>query len=63
MVASYLWVNALLYAVIAGLCAIKLAATSQSMGFLSRDRGGLSGFLTVFGGMELGLALLFAGMA
>ncbi len=63
MIAIYLWANALLYAMFAALCSLKLTATSQSMGFLSLDRGGRSEFLTVYGGMELGLALMFAWMA
>lgn len=63
MIAIYLWANALLYAVFAALCTLKASATSQSMGYLSLDRGGRSEFLTVYGGMELGLALVFAWMA
>lgn len=63
MIAIYLWANALLYAVFAALCTLKLSTTSQSMGFLSLDSGGRSEFLTVYGGMELGLALVFAWMA
>lgn len=63
MIAIYLWANALLYAVFSLLCSLRLTATSQSMGFLALDRGGRSEFLTVYGGMELGLALMFAWLA
>ncbi len=63
MISLYLWANALLYAVFAALCSLKLTATSRSMGFLSLDRGGQSEYLTVYGGLQLGLALVFAWMA
>ncbi|MEP6900024.1 MAG: DUF4345 domain-containing protein, partial [Rhodanobacter sp.] len=63
MIALYLWANALLYAIFAALCSLRLSVTSRSMGFLSLDRGGQSEYLTVYGGLQLGLALVFAWMA
>lgn len=55
--------NVLLYAVFAARCTLKASATTQSTGFLSFDHGGRSEFLTVYDGMELGLALMFSWMA
>lgn len=63
MIALYLWVNALFYVVFAALCALRPAATSKSIGFLSLNQGGLTEYLTVYGGMEFGLGLMFAWMA
>ncbi|WP_158882328.1 DUF4345 domain-containing protein [Rhodanobacter sp. L36] len=63
MVAWYLWINALLYVVFAALCSLRPEVTSGSIGFLSLNRGGQSEFLAVYGGLELGLALVFAWMA
>lgn len=63
MITLYLWANALLYVVFAALCSLRAAATSRSIGFLSLDQGGLTEYLTVYGGMEFGLGLMFAWMA
>lgn len=60
MAALYLWINAALYVVIAVICLLRPTATAAQVGFGALTRGGLSEFITVYGGMELGLAAFFA---
>jgi len=63
MTALYLWVNAVIYGVFAILCTIRADATSKSIGFLSLNNGGMAEYVTVYGGMELGLGIIFAWLA
>ena len=63
MTAIYLWVNAAIYGIFAILCTVKASATSKSIGFLSLSNGGMAEYVTVYGGMELGLGLIFAWLA
>lgn len=60
MVNIYLWVNACLYAVFAFWCTFKLADTSKSLGFLSLNSSGHSEYVTIYGGLQVGLAIFFA---
>ena len=60
MTVAYLWLNAVLYALSAAWCSLRWAATSRSLGYLALDAGGRSEYLTVYGGLQLGLALCFA---
>lgn len=63
MTAIYLWVNAAIYGIFAIFCTVRASATSTSIGFVSLNNGGMAEFVTVYGGMELGLGLIFAWLA
>lgn len=56
----YLWFNALTYAVFALWCTLRPTPTSQALGYLSLSPSGQSEYATVYGGLQWGLALLFA---
>lgn len=60
MTPFYLWVNAALYAVFAAWCALKVEGTSRSLGYTSLNASGYSEYLTVYGGLQIGLAVFFA---
>lgn len=60
LIAIYLWANAALYALFAVWCALRLDATSQSLGYSSLNSSGRSEYLTVYAGLQLGLAVFFA---
>ena len=59
MTRSFLALMGILYLVLAIWCAIAPDTTSQSVGFTLQPGSGQSEFLTVYGGLELGLALVF----
>lgn len=59
MVRSYLYFNAALYLVFAIWCTLDASGTAQQIGFTGRSAGGMSEFLVVYGGMELGFAAFF----
>lgn len=59
----YLYVNAILYAGFALWCTVAHERTAQSLGYLTRSNGGRSEYLTVYGGLQWGLAILFATLA
>lgn len=60
MAAIYLWLNAALYTLFAILCTINLSGTSAALGYRSLNASGTSEYLTIYGGLQLGLAALFA---
>jgi hypothetical protein len=60
MMAIYLWINALLYALFAAWTTLSPLKTSSSMGFEALSNSGRSEYLVVYGGIELGFALFFA---
>ncbi len=55
----YLTVVGLLYAYLAIWCSVSPEETSQKVGFQRIEDTGRSEFLTVYGGLEMGLALAF----
>ncbi len=59
----YLYVNAGLYAVFALWCTLAPERTATSLGYLSRSNDGKVEYLTVYGGLQWGLAILFATLA
>lgn len=59
----YLYVNAALYAVFALWCTLAPERTAKSLGYVSRNNDGKVEYLTVYGGMQWGLAILFATLA
>ena len=63
MIASYLYVNALLYAVFGIWCTVSATSTSQNLGYLQLSNSGNSEYLVVYGGLQLGLALFFGYVA
>lgn len=60
MVAFYFWVNALIYAVFGLWCALRLDNTSTNLGYTALSGSGRAEYLTVYGGLQWGLALIFA---
>lgn len=60
MLDAYLWLNAALYLVFGLWCALGWRRTSAAMGYVQLDASGRSEFLTVYGGLQLGLAGFFA---
>ncbi|MGI8560059.1 MAG: DUF4345 family protein [Luteimonas sp.] len=63
MPAFYLWLNALVYAVFALWCALRLDSTAQNLGYTALSNSGRSEYFTVYGGLQWGLALVFAWLA
>ncbi|GAA4857300.1 DUF4345 family protein [Luteimonas vadosa] len=63
MTALYLWINALMYAVFGVWCALRLEPTAQNLGYTMLSNSGRSEYLTVYGGLQWGLALVFAWLA
>ncbi|WP_298862971.1 DUF4345 family protein [uncultured Gimesia sp.] len=59
MTRIFLALMGILYVLLALWCAIAPESTSQSVGFTLQPGSGQSEFLTVYGGLELGLALVF----
>lgn len=55
---SYLVIVALLYLGLSLWCSLSPAVTSQKVGFELKGGSGQSEFLTVYGGLEFGLALI-----
>jgi hypothetical protein len=60
MTVCYLWLNAVLYAVFAALCSLRVTGTSRALGYASLNPSGVSEYLTVYGGLQVGLAVFFA---
>lgn len=60
---AYLWLNALLYAVFAALCAARVGNTSRALGYRTLSPSGVSEYVTVYGGLQVGLAIGFAAAA
>jgi hypothetical protein len=60
MTALYLWINAVLYALLALWCTLLPAITSQSIGFVELSSSGKSEYAVIYGGMQFGFAFLFA---
>lgn len=63
MAKTYLWVNAIIYLLFALWCTFKKEQTSLASGFLSLNNSGWSEYLTVYGGLQLGMAGFFAYLA
>ena len=59
MVRAYLYFNAAIYLLFAAWCTFAPVQTAQQVGYASLSPSGISEYLVVYGGIELGLALLF----
>ena len=56
----YLLIVSFLYLVLAIWCSVSPEATSRKVGFELKGGAGQSEFMTVYGGLEFGVALIFA---
>lgn len=63
MIPAYLYLNAALYALFALWCTVSAAATARAIGYLEFNAGGESEYRVIYGGLQLGLALVFALLA
>lgn len=63
MAMAYLYLNALVYLLLAVWCAVAPARTAAAVGYTSLSRSGQVEYLTIYGGLQLGLAILFAWFA
>src|ERR1700712_2913373 len=59
MAMGYLYLNALLYLLFAIWCTAAPASTAMNLGYLALSAGGQSEYLVIYGGLQLGLAILF----
>ena len=60
MVNAYLYLNAFLYFLLAAWCTLFPAETAAAVGFQTLTRSGQSEYLVIYGGLQLGMAFLFA---
>ncbi|MEP6907924.1 MAG: DUF4345 domain-containing protein [Pseudoxanthomonas sp.] len=60
MVNAYLYLNALLYALLALWCTLFPHATASAVGYQVLSKSGQSEYLVIYGGLQLGMAFLFA---
>ena len=63
MTAFYLYLNAVVYLLLAGWCTFAPARTATAVGYATLTRSGQTEYLTIYGGLQLGLAFLFAWLA
>jgi hypothetical protein len=59
----YLWINSVLYLLFALWCTASPWKTSANIGFTALSAGGRSEYLVIYGGLQLGLAAIFALLA
>ncbi|NDK37404.1 DUF4345 domain-containing protein [Pseudoxanthomonas gei] len=60
MVNAYLYLNAVLYALLALWCTLFPGTTASAVGYQVLSRSGQSEYLVIYGGLQLGMAFLFA---
>ena len=60
MVNAYLYLNALLYGLLAVWCTLLPETTSSAVGYQVLSKSGQSEYLVIYGGLQLGMAFLFA---
>ena len=56
----YLFINAALYLLLAVWCTVKHRTTSAGSGYTALNTSGHSEYLVIYGGLQLGLAAIFA---
>ena len=59
MAAIYLYVNAGLYLLFAVWCTVAAPTTAVNLGYKTLSAGGRSEYLVIYGGLQVGLALIF----
>lgn len=60
MVNAYLYLNAALYALLALWCTLFPQTTASAVGYQVLSKSGQSEYLVIYGGLQLGMAFLFA---
>lgn len=60
MIAAYLYLNAVLYFILAVWCVVLPEKTATALGFQLLNGSGKSEYFVIYGGLQLGLALFFA---
>jgi hypothetical protein len=60
MVNAYLYLNAVLYTALAVWCTLFPARTAAAVGYTTLSKSGQSEYLVIYGGLQLGMAFLFA---
>ncbi|MBD9477456.1 DUF4345 domain-containing protein [Pseudoxanthomonas sp. PXM02] len=63
MAAAYLYLNAVIYLLLACWCVLAPARTAAAVGYASLTRSGQVEYLSIYGGLQFGLAFLFAWFA
>lgn len=56
---AYLLVNSALYALFAVWCTLKATNTATNLGYVTLNNSGRSEYLVIYGGLQVGLAVLF----
>lgn len=59
MLVIYLWLNAAMYLVLGAWCTLLPDKTASSIGFAFTKAGARSEYITVYGGLEVGLGVYF----
>ena len=59
MAKAYLWINAVLYVVLAIWCTLSPSKTATAVGYTQLSPAGQSEYLVIYGGLQLGMAFLF----
>lgn len=59
MTSIYLYINAAIYLIFSIWCSVASSSTAQSLGFISLNASGRAEYLTVYGGLQLGLGIIF----
>lgn len=59
MTSIYLYLNAAIYLIFSVWCSVATSSTAHSLGFISLNASGRAEYLTVYGGLQLGLGILF----
>ncbi len=59
MLNAYLWLNAVIYVAFAAWITLNPWGTAQAAGFQSLTSGGRTEYLTVYGGLQLGVAAFY----
>ena len=59
MLLIYLWLNAVMYLFLGAWCTVMPDKTATSIGFAFTKAGARSEYITVYGGMEVGLGVFF----
>ena len=59
MTSIYLYLNAAIYILFSVWCTIASSSTAQTLGFIGLSRAGAAEYLTVYGGLQLGLGIIF----
>jgi hypothetical protein len=59
MAVGYLYINAFLYLIFAIWCTAATSSTASNLGYLALSSGGRSEYLVIYGGLQLGIAIMF----